>query len=128
MAHGKAIVACRLVAAAVIGWAGATKFLATPGNVDIFTQLGMEPVGRLLIGGIEVAAAVMLLVPGFAAFGALLTVGTMFGAVLAPAPFLGAGVGGDGGLHLVLLAIVLASAGPVLVVLRRNLPIIGNTL
>ena len=118
----------QLVAAAVIAWAGVTKLLATPGNVFIFQELGMEPFGRHLVGVIEIGAGLLLLTRGFAALGALLTVGIMFGAIIAHVTFLGVDVQGDGGTHTLLLVAVLLSAGFVLFSRRRDLPLIGETL
>ena len=120
--------ACQILAAAVIGFAGVTKLLSTEGNVHIFTELGMEPVGRYLIGVLETAAALLLLTRGFAALGALLTIGMMCGATIAHATVLGFSVQGDGGLHILLLVLVWLTATPVLIVRRRTLPLIGRTL
>lgn len=119
---------CQWVAAAIIGFAGTTKFVGTADNVFIFTALGMEPFGRYLIGAIELLAAVMLLSRSFPALGALLTIGTMCGAVIAHVTYLGFGVQGDGGLHILLLVTVWATAGPVLIARRATLPLIGETL
>lgn len=126
--RGALLVGCQLVAALVIGWAGVTKLLSTEGNVFIFTELGMEPFGRYLIGVVETVAAALLLTRGFAAIGALLTIGMMCGATIAHVTVLGLDVQGDGGAHIVLLVLVWATAGTVLVARRRSLPLIGRTL
>jgi hypothetical protein len=115
-------------AALILAWAGLTKFAATEGNVFIFAALGMEPFGRILIGVIEVCAAMMLTGVRFAALGALLGFGTMCGAVIAHVSILGPTVRGDQGLHLVLLACVSCATAVVLVARRRSLPLIGPTL
>ncbi len=88
----------------------------------------MEPFGRLLIGSIEPLCAVALATNVLAAPGALLAIGTMLGAVIAHLTVLGAEVQGDGGLHLALFALVVATSGPVLLARRRELPLIGSTL
>ena len=119
---------CQLVAAGIIGMAGIGKLVGSEGNVFIFAELGMEPGGRILIGVVELAAASMLLAPAFSAMGALLAVGTMMGAIIAHATFLGFDVRGDGGAHVFMLAAVLVCSVAVLVARRRSLPFIGDTL
>lgn len=59
------------------------KLTGSPESVATFTQLGMEPAGRYIIGFIEAAACLLLLTPTSAAYGGLLTVCLMLGAVLA---------------------------------------------
>ena len=58
------------------------KFSGAPESVAIFTELGMEPGGRILIGVIELIAAILLLIPQSAAYGGLLGAGVMTGAIL----------------------------------------------
>ena len=69
-----------LLAAAFLG-AGYSKLSGAPEMVQSFELLGFGQWFRYLTGGIEVAAALLLLVPRLAGFGALLLVGTMAGAV-----------------------------------------------
>lgn len=61
--------------------AGYAKLSGAPEMVRNFELLGLGQWFRYLTGGIEVAAALLLLVPRLAGFGALLLVGTMAGAV-----------------------------------------------
>ena len=116
------------LSALVMGGAGVLKLLGNPVDQFVFGQLGMEPFGRYLVGGIELLAALGLSTRWFAAPGALLAIGVMLGAVIAHLSVLGPQVRGDGGLHLVLLCLVLATSGPVLLFRRRELPLIGSTL
>jgi putative oxidoreductase len=118
---------CRVVAACIIGGAGALKFASNPTDMFVFSELGMEPFGRFLIGTLELLSAMLLLSP-FAAFGALLAVGTMLGAAIAHVSVLGFNVRGDEGMHVAMLLTVLATAGPVFVLRRRELPLVGSTL
>ena len=53
----------RLVLAVMFFAMAVPKFLAPDITVHIFTELGVEPWGRLLTGVIEVVVAVMLLFP-----------------------------------------------------------------
>ncbi|HSI84449.1 MAG: DoxX family protein [Candidatus Methylacidiphilales bacterium] len=70
-----------LVALAFVG-AGVSKITGQPLMVDTFTQIGVGQWLRYLTGGIEVLAAVFLLIPRLIPVGALLLVSTMIGAVL----------------------------------------------
>jgi uncharacterized membrane protein YphA (DoxX/SURF4 family) len=69
-----------LLAAVFLG-AGYAKLSGAPEMVQNFELLGFGQWFRYLTGGIEVAAALLLLVPRLAAVGALLLAGTMAGAV-----------------------------------------------
>jgi len=70
-----------LLAAAFLA-AGGAKLLGVPMMVQIFDQIGMGQWFRIVTGLVEVAGAVALLVPGFAALGAAWLGATMFFAVL----------------------------------------------
>ena len=70
-----------LVALAFLG-AGFSKLSGQPMMVEIFTHIGIGQWFRYLTGGIEVIAAILLLIPKTIPVGALLLVGTMTGAVL----------------------------------------------
>jgi uncharacterized membrane protein YphA (DoxX/SURF4 family) len=74
--------ALRLVAAVILLQTLFFKFSGSPESIAIFTELGMEPGGRILIGVIELIAAVLLLIPQSAAYGGLLGAGVMTGAIL----------------------------------------------
>lgn len=58
------------------------KFTAHPDSVAIFTTLGVEPGGRILVGMIELAVAILLLFAKTAVWGALFGVVTMIGALM----------------------------------------------
>jgi putative oxidoreductase len=63
-------------------YAGALKLTGAPEMVGLFDAIGIGQWFRYLTGAIEVISAVALLVPSWAAFGALLLIPTMTGAVL----------------------------------------------
>ena len=104
------------------------KLNAAPGAVFVFSELGMEPTGRIIIGIVESCAALFLLTNRLAATGAALTIGTMLGAIIAHASILGFTVGTDAGRHVMLLTLVMVSALIIAYVRRAQLPIIGSTL
>jgi hypothetical protein len=62
--------------------AGGSKLLGAAPMVALFNAIGIGQWFRYVTGLIEVAAAVALLVPAFAVFGALALVPTMIGAIL----------------------------------------------
>src|SRR6266404_6309394 len=70
-----------LLAAAFLA-AGGAKLLGVPTLVQLFDQIGAGQWFRIVTGLVEVAGAVALLVPGFAALGAAWLGATMFFAVL----------------------------------------------
>ena len=119
---------CQFIAGPIFIWAGILKLSANQADIDLFTTLGMEPTGRILIGVIEVFAGLMLISDAFAALGALLGLGVMIGAFIAHSTRLGFIVSDDGGMHALMLAIVLSSCLAILAIRRKQLPFIGPTL
>ncbi len=55
----------------------------------MFEALGMEPGGRLITGFLEITAALLLILPGSAGYGAVLASGLMAGAIIAHVTELG---------------------------------------
>jgi putative oxidoreductase len=72
----------RIVAAIIMAQSLYYKFTGHADSVAIFTALGMEPGGRILIGVLELVAAGLLLFPGTVAYGAIMSWGVMSGAIL----------------------------------------------
>jgi uncharacterized membrane protein YphA (DoxX/SURF4 family) len=72
----------QILVAAVFLMAGYSKLSGDPAMVEEFDQIGLGQWFRFVTGGIEVAAAVLLLIPRLTPVGAALLVGTMGGAVL----------------------------------------------
>jgi uncharacterized membrane protein YphA (DoxX/SURF4 family) len=104
------------------------KFTGAEESVYIFTRLGMEPWGRIGSGIVELAAALLLLVPASAPYGAILTVGVMAGAIVSHLTVLGIEVKGDGGLLFALAVIALAGSAVVLLIRRAQIPVIARYL
>ena len=97
----------RLLAAVILLQTLFFKFTASPESVYIFTKVGMEPWGRILVGLLELGAAVMLILPKSAWMGAMLALGLMAGAIGMHLTLLGIEVQGDGG-YLLFLALIVA--------------------
>jgi putative oxidoreductase len=95
----------RLLAALILLQTLFFKFSASAESVYIFTKVGMEPWGRIMIGILELIAGVMLIIPRTAWMGAALALGLMAGAIGMHLTLLGIDVQGDGG-YLFSLALI----------------------
>ena len=74
------------------------KFTAAPESVYIFSELGMEPYGRIGTGILELIVAGLLLVKRTSLTGGILGLGIISGAILSHLFVLGIEVQDDGGL------------------------------
>jgi hypothetical protein len=119
---------CQLIAAAVLLQTLFFKFSGAEESVYIFTTLGLEPWGRIGSGVVELAAAVLLLIPATAAVGAAVAMGVMGGAIMGHLTLLGIEVQGDGGLLFALALLVFVCAATVLVLRRGQLPLVGRLM
>jgi hypothetical protein len=100
----------RLIAAFIMLQTLYFKFSAAPESVYIFSQVGIEPWGRIATGVAELIASVLLLIPATIAVGALLSIGIMAGALATHLFILGIVVGDDRGqLFIYALTVLLAS-------------------
>lgn len=73
----------QIIVALVLGASALAKLAGNAESIMLFENLGMEPGGRYLIALLELAAAVLLLIPFSAPWGALLAWGVMTGALIA---------------------------------------------
>jgi len=97
------------------------KFTAAEESVYIFTKLGMEPYGRIAIGVMELIASVLILYPKTTAYGAVLAVGLMAGALFFHITKLGIAVQGDGGQLFIYALLVLLSSLALIIIYRGQL-------
>ncbi|HTI09976.1 MAG TPA: DoxX family protein [Puia sp.] len=88
----------RLLAAVIMLQTLYFKFTAHPQSVQLFTQLGMEPWGRIGTGVLELIASGLILYPRTTGYGALLGLGLMSGAIFFHLTKLGIKFDGDYGL------------------------------
>jgi putative oxidoreductase len=95
------------------------KFSGAAESVYIFTQVGIEPWGRIATGVLEVIASSFLLYKAYSWLGALLALGLMSGALFMHFTLLGIAVMGDGGYLFALAVVVLVCSLVVLVVQRK---------
>lgn len=117
--------ALRGAAAAILLQTLYFKFTAADESVYIFTTLGMEPWGRIGTGVIELIASALLLVPRTAVYGAVLSLGTMSGAIFFHLTKLGVTLPlvGDHGELFTLAVVTFACSAGVLFLHRRDLPV-----
>lgn len=97
------------------------KFTGAAESKWIFTQLGVEPWGRWISGGIELVTGALLIIPRTRVLGALLGAGVMTGALLSHLFVLGVDVQNDGGFLFFLCLVCLASCGLILFNQRERL-------
>ena len=119
----------RLIAAAILLQTLFFKFTGSPESVYIFSTLGIEPVGRIGSGIAELAAAILLLIPRFNVYGALIAAGTMAGAILSHLTVLGLEIMNDGGLLFGLALAVLICSGLILLHYKKEvmrLPVLNR--
>jgi putative oxidoreductase len=102
------------------------KFTGAEESVYIFSTVHAEPWGRIGSGVIELIASILLLVPSTVTLGAILTLGTMAGAILTHLTVLGIEVKGDGGLLFGLALTAFTSSAIVLLIRRAQLPVVGR--
>lgn len=114
----------RLIPAFIIGRAALMKFLGGAQVSKVFELLDMEPNGRILIAIIEAICVILLLSSRLSAWGAILCIGVMAGAVIAHASVLGfEGTAGK----LFMMAVVSTISSTVLLYrLRHEVPFIRD--
>jgi uncharacterized membrane protein YphA (DoxX/SURF4 family) len=89
--------ALRIIAAVIMLQTLYFKFSAAPESVYIFSTIGLEPWGRIGIGVLELIASLLILYPRTTAFGAVMGIGVMSGAIFFHLTKLGLVVMNDGG-------------------------------
>jgi uncharacterized membrane protein YphA (DoxX/SURF4 family) len=102
------------------------KFTPAPESVYIFSRLGVEPLGRVGSGIVELIAGILLLIPRAAWLGALIAVGVMAGAILSHLTILGIEIMGDHGQLFIYALIVFTSCLVVLLLRRKEIPFINK--
>jgi hypothetical protein len=106
------------------------KFTGAPESVYIFSQLGAEPWGRIGSGVAELIAAILLLIPRTAIYGAIFSLGIISGAIMSHLTMLGItlpAVGDNGELFGLAVAVFVACAF-VIAIRRHEIPVIGRIM
>jgi len=120
----------RIVVAVILLQTLFFKFSGAKESVYIFSTLGAEPWGRIGSGVVELLASLLLLVPRTAVIGAILSLGTICGALMAHLTRLGiklTAVGDHGELFGLAVTVFVLSL-IVVYVHRREIPIVGPRL
>jgi len=110
----------RLIAAVIMLQTLFFKFSAAPESVYIFSRLGMEPWGRIGTGVAELIASILILVPATTAFGAILGLAVISGALFFHLTTLGIVVQDDGGQLFIYALLVFASCLALASIYRRQ--------
>ena len=120
----------RIVVAIVLLQTLFFKFTGARESVYIFSTLGAEPWGRVGSGVVELVAAILLLIPRTAVYGAILALGTIAGAIFAHLTKLGIAVSAvdDHGELFALAMVVFIGSLVVLYIRRSEIPLIGPKL
>ncbi len=115
----------RGIAAAILLQTLFFKLSGAKESVYIFSTLGLEPWGRIGSGVVELIASILLLIPATVAWGAVLSLGVISGAILSHLTKLGIALPAvdDHGELFTLALIVFFCSATVLVLHRHQLPI-----
>lgn len=106
------------------------KFSGAQESIDLFTKIAGENEAFMRIGTgiLELIASVLLFIPKKTWLGAFLTIGLMGGAIMSHLTIIGIEHNNDGGRLFICSAITLI-AGAILIVLnRKDIPIIGKKI
>ena len=128
MEHSKAFLilswALRIVAAVILLQTLFFKFTGAKESVYIFSTLGIEPWGRIGSGVVELIASVLILAPPTVAWGALLSLGVIGGAIVSHVTKLGIALPAvdDHGELFTLAVVVFVCSLIVLALHRQELP------
>jgi putative oxidoreductase len=120
----------RIIAAVILLQTLFFKFTGAKESVYIFTTVGAEPWGRIGSGVIELIASLLLFSPRTVVYGAGLGLATMCGAIMSHLTLLGITLPAvnDNGELFTLAVITATCLVAVLVLHRREIPLIGSRL
>lgn len=121
--HKKVSLLLRIIVAIILIQTLRYKFTAHPDSVYIFETVGLEPVGRICIGILELIAGILLLIPRTIWIGATLTLGVIGGAIFLHITKLGIEVNNDGGILFSTALLTFLLATIILYNYRTQIPI-----
>ena len=110
----------RAVAASIMLQTLYFKFNGAEESVYIFSQLGMEPWGRIGTAILELIASILILYPKTTFFGSVLAIGLMTGAIFAHLTKIGISVKNDGGQLFIYALLVLISSIALAAIYRND--------
>ena len=118
----------RIAVAAILIQTLRFKFTGHPDSIYIFETIGLEPIGRIGIGVLELIAGILLLIPKTVWAGGLLATGLMAGAILMHLTQLGIEVKNDGGVLFFTALITFVLSLTILWRERKQIPLLGPRL
>ena len=118
----------RIIVAIILVQTLRFKFTGHPDSVYIFTKVGMEPYGRILIGVAELIAAILLLIPKLVWAGALLTLGVIGGAIIMHLTNLGIEINNDNGILFITAVATFLLSALILYWYKKDIPVLGKIL
>jgi putative oxidoreductase len=118
---GKKLLLLRIIIATLLIQTLYFKFSAHPDSVSIFSQVGLEPFGRIIIGILELITAALILFPKTIWAGALLSTGLISVAVIMHLTTLGIEIHNDGGMLFFMALVVLILSIIILLKEWRNI-------
>jgi F0F1-type ATP synthase assembly protein I len=104
-----------IIAAVILLYTLYFKFSGHPSSVALFTELGVEPWGRIGTGILELVAGCLLLFRKVSFHGALLGLGIMAGAVLSHVGIIGIKFQGDYQLFIMACIVLMCCAAVLLI-------------
>ncbi len=122
------IIGLKVIVAIILVQTLRFKFAAHPDSVYIFTQVGLEPYGRIGIGVMELIASILILIPRTSWLGAGLVLGIIGGAIMMHLTQLGIEINGDSGTLFYMALVTFALSFIVLLHHRKEIPIVGKML
>jgi len=96
------------------------KFTAHPDSVYIFTKVGLEPYGRILIGVLELIAGILIVIPKTVWVGATLSLGLMAGAIMMHVTKLGIVIHNDSGALFTTAVVTFIISGVILFLYKED--------
>ncbi len=118
--------ALRIIVAVILIQTLRFKFTGHPDSIYIFEAVGLEPMGRIGIGVIELVAGILLLVPRAAWLGATITLGVIGGAIMMHLTQLGVEVNGDSGALFTTAVVTFILSAIILWLNRAAIPVLGK--
>ncbi|WP_111306781.1 DoxX family membrane protein [Confluentibacter sediminis] len=112
----------RIIVAVILIQTLRFKFTAHPDSVYIFTKAGLEPVGRIVIGAIELIAGIFLFIPKTIWLGTVLTLGIIVSAIFMHLTRLGIEINGDRGILFYTAILTFILAAIILYLYRKTVP------
>lgn len=114
--------ALRIIVAIILIQTLRFKFSAHPDSVYIFETVGLEPIGRVGIGVLELIAGILILIPRTVWLGATLTLGLIGGAIVMHLTHLGVEVKNDGGTLFITAVVTFILSAVILFIYKNDIP------